>query len=379
MVTTTRERAPTDRAQLVIAKHDRWHRFTLRRTLDPRGLYLYELENTARKEALIVPLDLFEVFRALIRELNTEIVETDERKVLLELRFGGRTWFDLQWQRGGTEEVRIRSFGPDELPQAQMMVAPTALEALLALLHHPKLAHPNDLLVRIVTYHRLFAATFAEGSESITSNLQLKKGLLSHVERYVPALARKTARPDDEDPEPTDLVEPAMLKQFAPSRADSNSQRTFKSRLGERDEDKRYQVDYESLFSEPGSGRSKPARRARSQENSSDSAGADSSINYFSVPLLAADIKKFAGSPFRCELSRNDVKKLRSRFLDDRDASFYLGFEIFDAIYEKRGKLMTYRFPLYYLPIRIVESGGKPSCIPSKTNASTSITSRSRT
>ncbi len=348
----------TDRAQLVIAKHDRWHRFVLRRTLDPRGTYLYELENTARKEGLIIPLDLFDRFRVLLRTIQDEILETDEKKVLVELRFGGRTWFDMQWLRTKPDEVRLRSFGPDELPNADMLVAPGAIGALLAVLHHPKLKHPNDLLVRIVTYHRLFAATFTEGSESITSNLQLRRGLLSHVQRYIPALARKTEPPDGETNEESDLVEPAMLKQFAPVGAKPDPQRTFRSRLGERDEDKRYQVDYESLFGDSGSGRSRPANSRRKAVNSNnETPDADESLNYFSVPLLAADIKKFAKVPFRCELSRADVKVLRSSFLDDRDASFYLGFEIFDAIYEKKGKLQTNRFPLYYLPIKIVESG----------------------
>ena len=344
----------TDRPQLVIAKHDRWHRFVLRRTLDARGLHLYELENTARKEKLTVPLDLFDRFRALVAEIRDEIENTDEKKVLLELRFSGRTRFSLQWARANPESILIRAYGPDELPAADLVVAPNALAPLLATLHHTKLRHPNDLLVRIVTYHRLFAATFTESTESITSNLQLRRGLLSHVERYVPALARKTRVPEEPD---SDLVEPAMLKQFAPTKAAAATTRTFRSRLGERDQDKQYQVDYESLFVDPGSGPAAPAGRRAKSRAKLETPPPDEPVNYFPVPLLAADVKKFAKVPFRCMLSREDVKQLRTSFLDDRDATFYLGFEIFDAIFEKRSKLQTNRFPLYYLPIRIVESG----------------------
>ena len=346
----------TDRPQLVIAKHDRWHRFTLCRALDARGLYLYELENTPKKEGLKIPLDLFDRFRALIRQADTEIAADEEKKLALETRFGGQTRFSLHWYRSKPDEVVIRSYGPDELPDAEMIVAPNALPPLLAVLHHPKLRHPNDLLARIATYHRLFAATFTEGSESITSALQLRRGLLSHVERYVPALARKTPMQNGGDDM---LIEPAMLKEFAPvAAADARAQRTFRSRLGERDEDKRYQVDYESLFQDPGSGPKSPAGRRRGRRATDDSATDDNEpVNYFAVPLLAADVKKFDKTPFRCQLSRTDVKRLRTNFLDDRDASFYLGFEILDAIFEKRGKLQTYRFPLYYLPVRIVESG----------------------
>ncbi len=347
-----RDSAP-DRPQLVIAKHDRWHRFVLRRSLDARGLYLYEIQNTARKERLTVPLDLYDRFRALVAQIQSEIATTEEKKVALELRFGGRTRYAMQWARANPESVVLRSFGPDELPQNDMVVAPNALSPLLAVLHHPKVRHPNDLLVRIVTYHRLFAATFTEGTESITSNLQLRRGLLSHVERYVPALAKKT-RVQDGD---TDLVEPAMLKQFAPEKAPAVTQRTFRSRLGERDEAKQYQVDYESLFADPGSGPNVPAGRRKRGQEKIDTTVTDEPVNYFSVPLLAAEVKKFDKVPFRCMLSRDEVKQLRTNFLDDRDASFYLGFEIFDGIFDKRGKLQTYRFPLYYLPIRIVESG----------------------
>ena len=345
-----------DGAHLVISKHDRWHRFVLQRTLDARGLFLYELENTARKDALTIPLDLFDRFRALLAEVQTAIA-ADEKKVAVELRFNNRPHFSMQWHRSSPEEMLIRSFGPDELPAQEMTVAPGAIPALLKALHHPALKHPNDLLVRIVTYHRLFAMTFSEATESITSNLQLRRGLLSHVDRYVPALARKTEEPVESVGDDSQLVEPAMLKEFAPEAPAANPNKTFRSRLGERDEDHRYQVDYESLFTEADSGPSAPARRARSRNKAEEAKQADRPLTAFPVPLLAADVKQFAKTPFRFGLSRGDIKQLRKNFLDDRDASFYLGFEVLDAIFDKRGKLQSFRFPLYYFPVRIVESG----------------------
>lgn len=334
----------------MVVRPDRWHRFVISRVLDPRGLYVYKLENTAKKETLAVPLELFDRFRTLIAALGPELETTQEDRHRAELRFGGRTQFLTRWNRTQPDEVTIRSFGPDEVPNSELTVARRVLPILADALHHPKLGHRNDLLVRIVTYHRLFAATFVESTVSVTSNLQLRKNLLSHVERYVPALGRRATGSQSQPP----LIEPAMLEMLAPAVPEGRSRRTFRSRLGERDEDKRYQVDYESLFANsPKNGHKKRSRPADFTRNILT----DEAVDYFSVPLLASDVKQFAKVPFRCELSRSDVKQLRFNFLDDWDTTFHMGFEIFDCIFDKRGKLNTYRFPLYYFPVRIVESG----------------------
>ena len=343
---SARPRRTQSKPRPVIVRPDRWHRFVVSRTLDPRGLYIYKVENTARKEALAVPLELFDRFRTLIATLDPELEATQEDRHHAELRFGGRTQFVAQWNRAQPDEVRIRSYGPDEVPSRELVVARRAMSSLAEVLHHPKLGHQNDLLVRIVTYHRLFAATFVESTVSVTSNLQLRKNLLSHVERYVPALGRRTTASPDEPR----LVEPAMLEMLAPATPEGRTRATFRSRLGERDEDKRYQVDYESLFGDGNKGRGRAPETTQNLFT-------DETVNYFSVPLLASDVKQFANVPFRCELTRADVKQLRFNFLDDRDATFHMGFEILDCIFDKRGKLNTYRFPLYYFPVRIVESG----------------------
>ena len=339
-----------ERPAQVVVKHDRWHRFVVSRDLDARGLYIYQLVNASRKEAIAIPLELYDRFRADVRTFVDELDDPNARK-RTELRFGGRVYFAIQRGIHPTEWVKIQSFGADETPSHEITMEPTAGQALVAALYHPKLDHPNDLLIRIVTYHRLFSATFQEGSESFTSNLQLRRDFLSSVERYVPSLARKTPTAEPEEV----LVEPAMLKELTPAPVSARKHQSFRSRLGEREDAQEYQVDYDSLFSGAS-----PARRRTSAIAAPDSKAEpppDDNFNSFPVPLFASDLKLFDKIPFRCELTRDDVKRLRRGFLDDRDAAFYLGFEICDCIFEHRKKLQTYRFPLYYFPVRIVESG----------------------
>lgn len=345
-----------DHRYQAVAKHDRWHRFVVSRSLDSRGLYVYQVDNAANKESIAVPLELFERLRAAIKDVEAQLslASDAEDHLVRDLRFGGRSQFMVTWRRTEPDQVRITSFGADEMPSAELVVAAGALSSLVSALYHPRLHHPNDLLVRIVTYHRLFAATFSGATESITSNLQLRRGLLTRVERYVPALGRKMPEKQDDK-----LVEPAMLKMLAPPGQKPSSQRSFRSRLGEREEARQYQVDYEELFAEGVSTPPQRARKggARSADGDAAKTAAGGSVTHFTLPLLASEVKLFRKVPFRCELTRGDVKHLRKNFLDDRDASFFLGFEIIDCIFEERGKLKTFKFPLYYLPVRIVESG----------------------
>lgn len=337
---------------LVAVKYDRWHRFVISRHLDPNGLYTYRLVNEVKKETLAIPLDLFERFRSDVRDFVGAGESSETESTQAELRFGGRVYFLFQRGRLPADWIKIQSFGADETPNSEFSITAQAGEALVSALYSSQLEHPHDLLIRIITYHRLFSATFQEGSESITSNLQLRKNLLSYVDKYSPALARKT--PDVKTEEPTD---PGALKEITVRAPEPRKNKSFRSRLGERDQAKEYQVDYEELFA----GGKKTASRRRSvttpisELNASQSP--DDTLDHFSVPLFASDIKSFAKVPFRCELSRGDVKILRQNFLDDRDATFFLGFEMLDCIYEYRKKLYTYRFPLYYFPVRIVESG----------------------
>ncbi|MEO1227803.1 MAG: AAA family ATPase [Myxococcota bacterium] len=338
-----------------MAKFDRWHRFVVFRQLDLRGLYIYQVDNAANKESIAVPLELFDRLRASIRDAGADPQTVADRPT--ELRFGGQTHFTVGRAGADGDRFVIRSYGPDELPSAELNVSREAIPSLVGALYNPRLHHPNDLLMRIVTYHRLFASTFSEATESMTSNLQLRNDLLTRVERYQPALARRMPEKAKDD-----LVEPAMLKELAPpSRTKSSSGVSFRSRLGERDAAQQYQVDYEELF-EGESAAPRRRRRAASDTSASTAKASrneltDAPVNHFSVPLLASQVKALRRVPFRCELTREDVKQLRKNFLDDRDATFYLGFEILDCIFEVRKKLKTFRMPLYYLPVRIVESG----------------------
>ena len=88
--------------------------------------------------------------------------------------------------------------------------------------------------------------------------------------------------------------------------------------------------------------------------------------NCFPIPLLSSDIKANKTSVFKCELSQEEASSLRENFLGDRDSVIMLGFEIFSAVFKHSGKLKSFRFPLYYMNVKLDESGRFIHIHPSK-------------
>ena len=124
---------------------------------------------------------------------------------------------------------------------------------LLKLLYSPSVKHPNDSLDKIIAYHKLFQLSFVEGSNSINSDLQLRKDVLCQVEQYNPVLKS------------TDLKVKKRKQKYSTSRrstepkekdGEESKEKMFKPRLGERFASEGYRVDYQSLFSRGGDQRS---------------------------------------------------------------------------------------------------------------------------
>ena len=128
----------------------------------------------------------------------------------------------------------------------------------------------------------------------------------------------------------------------------------FKPKLGQKDGEKSYTVDYATLFQSGGS--TEPERLLRTADDQTKR-GAKATAKTFPLPLNGSDIKSLTKVPFVCELTTEDATFLRESFLQDRSAELFLGFEMMDAIFKTEGKMKTFRFPLYYMKVTIEESG----------------------
>ena len=97
----------------------------------------------------------------------------------------------------------------------------------MELLYHKNLGHPNDALDLITNYHRMFQFTFQEGSESITSDLSIRKDILSQVDRYTPGLGQKVAA--------TTGASTQFKNQGDSPDTKKQSKHVYKPKLGDRD------------------------------------------------------------------------------------------------------------------------------------------------
>ncbi|MEZ4741597.1 MAG: UvrD-helicase domain-containing protein [Bdellovibrionota bacterium] len=327
-------------------KFDRLNKFRLLRTNDQYGFHIFILENIPKKEKIIIGRFLFDRFRSIL----SEVVSDKNNVIDKEIKYKDKTYYRITNDTLDTNKITIQELNPKQDSTGFISLSQEALPDLCKLLYHKKLYQANEVLQRIISYHKLFQFTFSEGSDSITSDLLIKKDVLSHSEPYVPFLGKRL---NDIKPEESYKTSPqSNTHQNDKTKNTETSYQQFKSRLAERSNEKAYQVNYDLLFKGGEIDAEKSLQRGHSRSNKSKSS------NSFHIPLLASDIKHFSQVPFRCEFSTDEINELRQNFLGQRDHEFYIGFEIMDAIYKKEfGRLQTFRFPLYYMKIRINESG----------------------
>lgn len=335
-------------------KHDRQNRFKIKRTKDDAGAHVYTLENISKGERILINRYLFDRFRATIYYILKEIEREHEVTIDRKIYFKNINHYYIKTDRSDFNKVIIQELKPTRDSTGLLTFDKDSVGTLVRLLYDERLQHPNDVLDRIISYHKLFGFTFDENSESMTSNLILRKDILSQIERYIPGLAVKTE--DLKNLQNTDTNEneqDTTPPKRGPS-SKSSEKGVFKSRLGQKDKSKSYSVNIETLFSsESVSGDYKLSKNTTSKREGED----DSIKTAFSLPILASEIKSFSKTPFRCELTVDEISALRSKFIDERENDYFIGFEIIDAIFNHRGKLYTFRFPLYYMKIVIRESG----------------------
>ncbi|SMF06367.1 AAA domain-containing protein [Pseudobacteriovorax antillogorgiicola] len=332
------------------AKFDRQNRYVLRRRRTPVGLFEYILENSMSQEKLTIPRYLFDRFRATMQLMADQLDEErlPSKEIDHKMYFKDRECYRFRYSTQTIDHLVINSL----IHNSSLKAPKDAIPVLIKLMFHEGLEHPSDTFDAIIDYHRLFQFSFVEGSESITSGLILRKNVLSENDNYTPSLEPQAQ--ENKVFYPGEQFQEGELKGIAPiASSGSPKEGSFKSKLGHRNQsDKNYSVDYDSLFSQKAASETSGTPDPKPKPASFKRSG-----NTFPLPLLASDIKAAKSKVFKVELSMEDAAAFRDDFLTDRSCDLFLGFEIMDTIHKVNGKLKTYRFPLYYMKVKVEESG----------------------
>ena len=349
-------------------KFDRKHRFRLNRSLGSVGFEFYRLINEANGESLHIERYLFDRFRSGVVEVqrllkvgSPEKAPTTKKpnSIDIKVEFKGQTFFKIAV--GGVDPDRLIiapiSGAVGQIVQGELEyegnfgVATEALSTLEELLFCDDLDHPNDVLGRIISYHRLFQASFVPGSESITSDLSLRKNFLSSYEPFVPVLGRGQLKLSNQI-----STSPATTpKPSTGAGEDGDADRNFQSKLADRDLEAGYQVDYGLLFNK---GTNRQLQHGKTLPKSDKNRPTKKVGDWFPLNFATGEVKSFGSGVFKSEHTTAEMESLRTDFLGGRDNDLYLGFEIIDAVHRSSsGRLRSFRFPLYYMPVEVQESG----------------------
>jgi hypothetical protein len=336
------------------ARHDRHYKFSIRTSRDAEGEDTFVIENSANKERLRVPRYCFENFRAQLKSLLFSLHEQKSSEIDLEIvvSFQNEPFFRIQARQVDEVLINIRELRHNDGRQLNLSAA--ALGTLLEVLHDDRLKMTSEALNLIVAYHKLFQFTFAEGSDSINSDLALRKDVLCVIDQYTPPVTRKLSSDQQRRSDLSDEGSSDTPRIAAPVKSKKEESNLFKSKLGERSGKGLYQVDYSKLLAQEET----PMLSAQvpAEGGIRRSSKAPSPDTCYSIPLLASEVKQYKGQALRCELATDDMQDFRSKFLANREQELFLGVEIVDAIYKQNGRLMTFNFPLYYLRVNVSES-----------------------
>lgn len=332
-------------------KGDRHNIFRIQRLKNDHGFYVYLLENSAEKNQIFIPRFIFGRFRAAVRNtLKHEIDKHKPEPFEFSTVFLNREYFYFKSSRMDLDNLIIQDIEEREGSSGYITVSRRCLHVLDQLLYSERLQHPNDVLEEIISYHKLFQFSFVKGSQSITSQLALRKDVLQKIDRYRPSLAEK-AQPAAQMNSSGDKAARHAPAAAAASRPKAHAD-LYKPKLGERVHEKDIKVNYREVF----------ADKSISLGSAADSDGGKSAkgkaaLSQFAIPLSAQEVKTFRTGSFHFELSTADAGEFRDRFIADRSSDFYLGFELVDALFTYNKTLKTFQFPLYYMRVNIRESG----------------------
>ena len=337
----------------LVKRGDRHNVFRIQRFINDHGFQIYSLENTAEGSKIFIPRFIFSKFRAEVKmTLKNELSKRQAEAFEHQIDFLNREYFYFKSSATDLNNLIIQDIEEREGSSGYITVSRRCLQALDKLLYNEQLQHPNDVLEEIISYHKLFQFSFVKGSKSITSALALRKDVLQKIERYTPRLAQKVML----DSDAISAGKKSGPKSVVARRSKPNPETNlYKPKLGERLSDKNIEVDYEEVF-----GDQKVSLNSSTESDDPGSAKVSRGkaiLSQFPIPLEAAEVKKFETGEFYFELSTEESTVFREKFINDRSADYYLGFEIVDALFTFNRTIKTFRFPLYYTKVGIRESG----------------------
>ncbi len=319
---------------------NRANKFKITRSKDGFGFHVYVLENTARREKINISRFIFDRFRSALKTVEKSWQRREfppEAKVF----YRSEVHFIISQKLNEKHQYLIQEIDHKGDTAGYMSFDIDAVEALTKLLYHHKLFHPNDLLNRLIGYHKIFRFSFAESTDSITSKLVIKNDLLCSVEGYKKKLKPRFASKivpflGGSAPSTSPAMDLAKVKQ----------QNFFKSRLAEKAVAHNAAVNYDQLF-EPEEKVVEPKSERTSKLNE----------QRILLPLHAQDVKNFTEVPFICEFTTGDFSDFLQFVGRERHGEFLLGFEIIDCLFKQSGSMKTFKFPLYYMKVTLKESG----------------------
>ncbi|HYX34417.1 MAG TPA: hypothetical protein VE954_15035 [Oligoflexus sp.] len=328
--------------------------FLLTRVPLPEGADVYVLENKSKNERLIIPRELYDRFRAAFLFFQQEFESSQApQDVEKSIYFRDKEVYKFRPTIGDTRKIIIQDGIKMQGSSGFITIPMEAFAGLAKIFYQPSLKHTSEVFERLVRYHKLFQFSFTSGSESITSQLSLRRDVLSQIDEYVPMMRSNGGDKRPQLNSDTDGVLD-LAKASGVGVDKKNQAGKFKPKLGQKDGEKSYTVDYATLFqSGPAT---EPERLLRTADDQTKRGG-KATAKTFPLPLNGSDIKSLTKIPFPCELTTEDATFLRESFLQDRSAELYLGFEMIDAIFKTEGKMKTFRFPLYYMKVTVEESG----------------------
>lgn len=336
--------------QGISEKYDRKNRFVVKRYKTKGGSFIYLLTNSSNNDRLVIPHYLMDRFRAFIVKLLERMESASAQDITIDdkLYFQDTEYYRFEYSANTLEHLTIIDLNS----AGRFNIFREAVNTVIKLLYDPGLDHPNGVFDRIIDYHKLFQFTFNEGSESITSGLSVRRNTLIEMGDYTPPEKNTQHHVIAVTTNPASFDKDLNNKSSGSKKTADTKNIEFKRKLGERSAEQNHTVDYETLF---GSAPSKKAKRPIKSKSGLPS----TKITKTScpLPLLAGDIKSHTSRVYKCELTSEDASALRKGVLADRDADHLLGFEIFTAIFKKNGKLKSFSFPLYYMNVKVEESG----------------------
>ncbi len=308
------------------------------------GMQSIEITNGKSKESIEFPRHCLDATLKALAQVKDKArkaakAETPEADTIQqEVFFNGKRALTIEVHPGIEQRAVIRAEHPSRTGNKILNIPVKSLTVLEE--HFGKVYKSNHLILNsIVDYHHLFQFTFEGESESIKSDLAVRKNALWEIVPYQYQASRA----------PTKIGQGGIPNLEKPSQKSGGK---VKKSLGDRDKTRIQKFDLDRILNR------------NATPNASDSGGKDpakrkTNRSYIELPVLASAIKNLQQIPIEAEFSSDEIQEIREMLTHKKKLQYCLGFEIVDAIFKENSALKSFRFPLYFLFMDIEESGNK--------------------